>query len=78
MNLSAVQEHARKHIAGYKVPAQFRAEFALPFTGFYARYTPHVEMAQLEECLSSVNVKLDAAALARIDEIHQLHMNPCP
>ncbi len=28
---------------------QFRAEFALPFTGFYQRYTPHVPMAQLEE-----------------------------
>ena len=28
---------------------QFRAEFALPFTGFYERYTPHVPMAQLEE-----------------------------
>lgn len=28
---------------------QFRAEFALPFTGFYQRYTPQVPMAQLEE-----------------------------
>ncbi len=28
---------------------QFRAEFCLPFTGFYQRYTPHVPMAQLEE-----------------------------
>ncbi len=27
---------------------QFRAEFALPFTGFYQRYTPHVAMPQLE------------------------------
>jgi aryl-alcohol dehydrogenase-like predicted oxidoreductase len=35
-------------------------------------------MAQLEECLKSVNVKLDAATLERIDEIHHLHMNPCP
>lgn len=35
-------------------------------------------MAQLDECLASVNVKLDAATLARIDEIHHLHMNPCP
>ena len=27
----------------------FRAEFALPFTKFYDRHTPHVPMAQLEE-----------------------------
>lgn len=30
--------------------AQFRAEFALPFTRFYDRHTPKVPMAQLEEC----------------------------
>ena len=29
--------------------AEFRAEFALPFTRFYDRHTPHVPMAQLEE-----------------------------
>jgi phosphoglycolate phosphatase-like HAD superfamily hydrolase/ADP-ribose pyrophosphatase YjhB (NUDIX family) len=29
--------------------AQFRAEFRLPFAGFYERHTPHVPMAQLEE-----------------------------
>lgn len=29
--------------------AQFRAEFCLPFTRFYQRYTPHVPLAQLEE-----------------------------
>lgn len=29
--------------------AQFRAEFCLPFQGFYDRYTPDVPMAQLEE-----------------------------
>ncbi len=28
---------------------QFRAEFCLPFTRFYQRYTPHVPMPQLEE-----------------------------
>src|SRR5688572_3697289 len=28
---------------------RFRAEFCLPFTGFYERYTPHVAMPQLEE-----------------------------
>lgn len=28
---------------------QFRAEFALPFTSFYDRHTPHVPMPQLEE-----------------------------
>lgn len=28
---------------------QFRAEFHLPFKGFYDRFTPHVPMAQLEE-----------------------------
>jgi len=27
---------------------EFRAEFALPFTSFYDRHTPHVPMAQLE------------------------------
>jgi phosphoglycolate phosphatase len=27
---------------------KFRAEFSLPFTGFYQRYLPHVPMAQLE------------------------------
>ena len=29
--------------------AKFRAEFSLPFTGFYDRHTPNVPMAQLEE-----------------------------
>lgn len=29
--------------------ATFRAEFVLPFKGFYDRYVPHVPMAQLEE-----------------------------
>ena len=29
--------------------AEFRSEFALPFTKFYDRHTPHVPMAQLEE-----------------------------
>ena len=28
---------------------RFRAEFRLPFAGFYERHTPHVPMAQLEE-----------------------------
>ena len=28
---------------------RFRAEFCLPFTRFYERYTPHIPMAQLEE-----------------------------
>jgi phosphoglycolate phosphatase len=28
---------------------EFRAEFCLPFARFYERYTPHIEMAQLEE-----------------------------
>lgn len=27
---------------------RFRAEFQLPFTGFYQRHTPHIPMAQLE------------------------------
>jgi len=27
---------------------QFRAEFALPFTGFYERHTPHIPLPQLE------------------------------
>ena len=28
---------------------QFRAEFALPFKGFYDRYVPHIALPQLEE-----------------------------
>lgn len=28
---------------------RFRAEFSLPFTGFYDQYTPHIPLAQLEE-----------------------------
>jgi phosphoglycolate phosphatase-like HAD superfamily hydrolase/ADP-ribose pyrophosphatase YjhB (NUDIX family) len=28
---------------------QFRAEFSLPFKGFYDRYVPHIELPQLEE-----------------------------
>lgn len=28
---------------------KFRSEFSLPFTGFYQRYTPHIQMEQLEE-----------------------------
>ena len=35
-------------------------------------------MAQLEECLASADVVLSNDALAKIDAIHQLHMNPCP
>lgn len=35
-------------------------------------------MAQLEECLASAEVTLSDEALAKIDAIHQLHMNPCP
>lgn len=35
-------------------------------------------MAQLDECLASGSVSLSAEALAKIDAIHQLHMNPCP
>ncbi len=35
-------------------------------------------MAQLAECLNSVNVTLSSEALAEIDQIHHLHMNPCP
>jgi aryl-alcohol dehydrogenase-like predicted oxidoreductase len=35
-------------------------------------------MAQLKECLDSANVTLSEEALKRIDEIHHLHMNPCP
>ena len=27
---------------------QFRAEFCLPFTKFYERYTPHIALPQLE------------------------------
>ncbi len=33
---------------------------------------------QLEECLASADVTLSGEALAKIDAIHQLHMNPCP
>jgi phosphoglycolate phosphatase len=32
---------------------QFRAEFCLPFTVFYDRYTPHVPLAQLEDWFHS-------------------------
>lgn len=32
---------------------QFRAEFHLPFKGFYDRYTPHIPMPQLEEWFHS-------------------------
>lgn len=35
-------------------------------------------MAQLDECLASANVTLSDEVLAKIDAIHQLHMNPCP
>jgi aryl-alcohol dehydrogenase-like predicted oxidoreductase len=35
-------------------------------------------MAQLTECLDSTNVTLSSDALAEIDQIHHLHMNPCP
>ncbi len=35
-------------------------------------------MAQLAQCLASIDVQLSEEALKRIDEIHHLHMNPCP
>jgi aryl-alcohol dehydrogenase-like predicted oxidoreductase len=35
-------------------------------------------MAQLDECLASADVTLSQDVLAKIDAIHQLHMNPCP
>lgn len=52
-DLPAVWEATNHVFTQAGVPAisldQFRAEFCLPFTKFYARYTPHVPMAQLEE-----------------------------
>ncbi len=35
-------------------------------------------MEQLDEAFASADVTLSAEALARIDDIHHLHMNPCP
>ncbi len=35
-------------------------------------------MEQLEEALDSADFKLSKEALARIDAIHAVHMNPCP
>jgi aryl-alcohol dehydrogenase-like predicted oxidoreductase len=35
-------------------------------------------MAQLTECLNSTDITLSSDALAEIDHIHHLHMNPCP
>ena len=35
-------------------------------------------MEQLDECLASVEVTLDSTILRQIDDIHHLHMNPCP
>ena len=35
-------------------------------------------MAQLEECLDAGKIALTHDALAAIDRIHHLHMNPCP
>jgi aryl-alcohol dehydrogenase-like predicted oxidoreductase len=35
-------------------------------------------MAQLTECLDSINVSLTSDALAEIERIHHFHMNPCP
>jgi phosphoglycolate phosphatase-like HAD superfamily hydrolase/ADP-ribose pyrophosphatase YjhB (NUDIX family) len=32
---------------------QFRIEFQLPFTGFYEKHTPHIELPQLEEWFHS-------------------------
>lgn len=35
-------------------------------------------MAQLTECLNSIDVVLSNEALKAVDAIHHLHMNPCP
>lgn len=35
-------------------------------------------MAQLRECIDSIEFTLTSDALKQIDEIHHFHMNPCP
>lgn len=52
-DLPAVWQATNHVFARAGVPAlsldRFRAEFTLPFKGFYDRYVPHLELAQLEE-----------------------------
>ena len=51
-DLPAVLDATNHVFAKYGVPPltldQFRAEFCLPFKGFYLRYLPHVPIAELE------------------------------
>ena len=47
-----------------------------PFMG--ANIIGATTMAQLTECLNAAEVTLSEEALERIEQIHLLHMNPCP
>ena len=44
--------------------AEFRAEFELPFTGFYNRFTPDVPLEQLEEWFHSYFGKVCGEVIA--------------
>ncbi|SVA93954.1 uncharacterized protein METZ01_LOCUS146808, partial [marine metagenome] len=44
--------------------AEFRAEFELPFTGFYDRFTPDVPLDQLEEWFHSYFGKVCGEVIA--------------
>jgi aryl-alcohol dehydrogenase-like predicted oxidoreductase len=58
------------------------AQLALAFVNQRPFMTSNIigatTMAQLTECLDSINVTLSSDALAEIDRIHHFHMNPCP
>jgi aryl-alcohol dehydrogenase-like predicted oxidoreductase len=47
-----------------------------PFMG--ANIIGATTMAQLKECLDAADVTLSEDALKRIDDLHRMHMNPCP
>jgi aryl-alcohol dehydrogenase-like predicted oxidoreductase len=58
------------------------AQFALAFVNSRPFVTSNLigatSMAQLQENIASVDVKLSPEALAKIDELHELQPNPAP
>ena len=67
-DLPAVWQATNYVLSQARIPVltldQFRAEFCLPFTDFYERFTPHVAMEQLEVWFHSQFKQVQASVVA--------------
>ena len=59
-------------------PSQMAIAFALSRSFVTSVIIGATSMAQLDVALGAADLELSADVLARIDELHQLHGNPCP